>query len=140
MSFAAETRHRTPPTLPLASMVDIMFLLLVFFLTTSAMRDQERVIDVSVPEAASGAVGRSKTPIVVTVDPEGRIFVGDRLFDTDSLKEYLQRIAIEFPDESVVIRGDRQSKLETSVAVLDTAYAAGFRNVFIATASQKPND
>ena len=133
MSFASESRERSKPELPLSAMVDILFLLLVFFMTVSVFRENERQIDVSLPATDSAESASSKTQIIITITSDGGIFIGDRAYNFESLRTTLTRLAEQFPDESVVIRGDKTSQFGLAVRVLDTAYSCGLRNVNIAT-------
>ncbi len=133
MSFAAESRDRGRPVLPLAGMVDILFLLLVFFMTASAFRQQERQIDVSVPDTQTAVQSQSKTPIVLTLTANGEIFIGDRQYTFDALGQMLTKLAKQFPDEVVLVRGDKASSFGLAVRVMDMARAAGLYNISIAT-------
>ena len=137
MSFASPRRAPVLSVFPLASMIDIIFLVLVFFLTISSFREQERQIDVSLPATETAAdASRSRTQVVITVMADGQIFLGDQLHSLESLKTTLAQLQRQFPDESVVIRGDRSSRLGLAVQVMDAAYASGLRNVFLATSKQ----
>jgi len=133
MSFATESRERSKPAIPLSAMVDILFLLLVFFMTVSVFREQERQIDVSLPATESAQPAASKTQIIITVTDDGGIFIGDRAYNFDTLRSTLTKLAQQFPNESVVIRGDKTSQFGLAVRVLDTAYSCGLRNVYLAT-------
>ena len=55
MSFATQTRERSAPVLPLAGMVDVLFLLLIFFMTASVFRDAELAVEVALPDSQSAA-------------------------------------------------------------------------------------
>lgn len=133
MSFSDSSRNRVSPVFPLASMVDILFLLLIFFLTASVFRDQDRQIDVSLPPADSSTATSSQTQIVITVTAEGRTFMGDKAYEPQALRQVLQQLASQFPDEAVVIRADQNSQTGSAIRVLDLVYASGLRNVYIAT-------
>jgi len=135
VSFTATTRLRTGAALPMTAMVDILFLLLIFFMTISAFREHDQRIDVSLPPTETGRTGGSPTQIIISVTDRDEIFVGEKQYTPDQLRQTLTRLAAQFPDESVVIRGDRASRLETSVAIMDIAYASNLKNVFIATAA-----
>lgn len=133
MSFASENRERSRPTIPLASFVDILFLLLVFFLTTSAMREQERQIDLSLPEAdATAGDPITGTQTVVNVDAAGKIYLGDREVSLDQLRGFFVELHSVSPNEVVVVRGDQSVNLGTAVRVFDVAYAAGLTNTSLA--------
>lgn len=130
MSFTASTRDRNPPILPLAGLVDIMFLLLIFFMTTSIFREQERLIEVLLPSTESQISGAAyASPIVITVTADDGIYMGGHRYDLDELR----RTLAELPNEPVEIRGDSNSRLGLSVQIMDAAYAAGLKNVFLAT-------
>lgn len=129
MSFTAPIRVRTAPTLPLAAMVDILFLLLVFFLTAAAFREQDRVIEVVLPGTETDLRVEPATPIVITVDAEGRTFIGDRSYTLDELTNKLAVRASQYPDEWIDIRGDAKATHGRIVRVLDMITATGLHNV-----------
>ncbi len=129
MSFTAPVNSRSGPVLPLAAMVDILFLLLIFFMTAAAFRDQDRVIEVTLPGTQTNDEGPATTPIVVTVDAEGRTYLGDRAYGLDELRARLARRAQDYPEEWVDIRGDTACEHGKIINVLDTVRAAGLYNV-----------
>ena len=134
MSFSSPTRSRTGPMLPLASMVDVLFLLLIFFMTASVMREQERAIDVSLPRQQSATTaGRVHTQLLTPVTEDGGIYVGTTKYTPPTLRQTLARLAQQFPDEAIVIRADQNSRLGLTVQIMDIAYDVGLRNVHLAT-------
>ncbi len=133
MSFAAETRGRSQPVLPLSAMVDMLFLLLVFFMTVSVFREQEKQIDISLPDTQTATAPQSKTPIIVTITETGEIYIGDRPYKLEQLQATMAKLAQQFPNETVVVRGDKGSAFGLAVQVMDVARASGLRNISIAT-------
>ena len=133
MSFAASTRSRSSPVLPMAAMVDILFLLLVFFITASSLRDHDRVIEVTLPGTETDQPGPPTTPIIITIDAEGRTSIGGQTYPLAELREKLVRRAEQYPDEPVDLRGDARCDHGTIIAVLDTVRAAGLYNVRLHT-------
>ena len=134
MSFASETRQRSLPVIPLASFVDILFLLLTFFLTTSALRERELQIGVDLPAAESGETAVSAaTQTIISITAEDRIYLGERELPLPSLRQTLEELAAISPDEAVVIRGDQASSFGLAVQIMDVAQQAGIRNVSVAT-------
>ncbi len=141
MSFTAPTRERSAPVLPLAGMVDVLFLLLVFFMTASAFRDSEQAIVVALPAAESSDSTEHRalaTPITITLDADGQIFLADQPHDIDSLRSALQTLVENYPDQTVIVRADRVGQVGRFIEIIDTAYAVGLRNVQAATT--KPQD
>ena len=132
MSFTAASRERQAPVIPLAGMIDIMFLLLVFFMTASVFRDQERQIDVSLPEAREATSGE-RIQIMITVKDDGTIYMTGGVYTFQTLEAKLAELQTRFPDEAVVIRGDRECSWGTIVRVIDIAHSVGLRNVSAAT-------
>ena len=133
MSFTAPTRERSGPMLSLAGMVDIMFLLLVFFMTTSVFREKDQLIDVALPAAEAGTSAASATRIVITITADDEIYIGEKRYTVAALRRTLRQLAAQFPEESVVIRGDRGSRLQTAVSVMDIVYGAHLTNVALGT-------
>lgn len=134
MSFARPRQPTRRAAVPLAPMLDVLFLLLIFFVTTSSFRAEEQQIDVQLPsaEAAETAEPRS-TEVVVNVKNDGTIMVGNEAYEPDALRSMLSELVEAFPEERVIIRGDKNVKYERIVDVMDTARAAGVRNIYFAT-------
>ena len=145
MSFAAPTVQRSQPVLPLAAMVDMLFLLLIFFLHAAALREEQREMPIQLQDTESGETRRSTVPIYITIPPENESFIGPRSYTPESLKAALTAIGSPAPGESatehaarlqrtpVVIRGDRTSNLGTTLEVLGLARASGLTNVVMET-------
>jgi len=132
MSFAAESRERAQPMLPLAAMVDILFLLLVFFITASTFKKQEPAIRIDLTPAQTGQVqSTQKTVTVITVTADNQIFIGDRVFTRQDTAEYLQALFSTAPDEPIFIRGDEHADLGACIRLFDDAQAAGFSRVHL---------
>lgn len=134
MSFATQSRERAAPVLPLAGMVDVLFLLLIFFMTASVFRDAEMSMDVSLPtaETASAAVGPAQQ-IIITVNNENNVFLGERQVPIDNLRDILLDLVAVAPNDSVVVRADQDSNTGIAVRVMDLAQQAGLTQVSIST-------
>jgi len=133
MSFTAPSRSRVGPALPLAGMIDVLFLLLIFFMTASVFREQELQMNVDLPAAESAQAAGPRAPIVITIQDDGGIYMGQQAYELPELQRTLRELADEFPNETVLIRGDREGKVGLLVRVIDMAYDAGLANVQLAT-------
>lgn len=134
MSFSQPSRQRLAPTLQLAGFVDILFLLLVFFLTASVFREQERQVPISLYEAESAELSsEAGTQLVVTTTDNGQVFLGPREVTLGELRAALTDLAERFPDESLVIRSDVESQVGLFARVTDIARSAGIADVQFAT-------
>ncbi|MEM1108899.1 MAG: biopolymer transporter ExbD [Planctomycetota bacterium] len=134
MSFATQSRERSAPVLPLAGMVDVLFLLLIFFMTASVFRDAELSMDVSLPtsETASSAVG-PQDQVIVTVSPTNEIFLGERQVSADELPALLAQLKSVTAIDSLVVRADQQADWGIGVRIMDVAQQVGLQNVQAAT-------
>jgi len=133
MSFA-QPAQRERRAMPLAPMLDIMFLLLIFFVTTSSFRAQEEQIDVQLPAATAGKeVPPSATELIVNIKADDTIVVGNTEYNPEALFEMMKQIVADFPDERLIIRSDKGSHTDTLVTVMDVARSAGIQSIHIAT-------
>jgi biopolymer transport protein ExbD len=124
-------RPRYGVQLPLASLIDIVFLLLVYFLlTTNFMVDEG--IDVKLPQAQA-ARPQTEQEITIYVDSQGRSFLGNKEVSLDMLFKRLREMIGNSGDRLVVIRADRSVVLNKAVQVMDVAKAAGAGRLVLAT-------
>ena len=127
MSFTAETRERTRPVLPLAAMVDVLFLLIIFFMTASVFREQELAVHLNLPAADSAQTAPGlTTQIVIHITDDNRIHLGPRERTFSELRQDLVQLHAASPNETVVIRADEQSSYGTFLQILGAAQRAGF--------------
>jgi len=141
MGFAQPSRERSGPALPLASMVDVLFLLLIFFMTTSMFRDQDVRIDVDLEEAGSATAAQPTVPpLIVTVDPDNQLYIGPRRYSMEQLEATIASLAESGAVEMLVLRGDRVSDLGVATRIMEAARAAGIEQVAIAAREAAPGD
>ncbi|RJP26764.1 MAG: biopolymer transporter ExbD [Candidatus Omnitrophota bacterium] len=132
MNFLGRMQEEEP-SIPMTPMIDIVFLLLIFFITTSVFARLENELSVTVPTAESATPPqRDLGELIVNVKHDGAIIVNQRTVTMAQLEILLSRIAKQYPDQSVIIRGDRESRLEYAVQILDTCAKAGVWNIQIA--------
>ena len=128
-------RDIQPIPLQLAPMIDILFLLLIFFIITWNFSRRETEIEISVPAADEGKADQRHDvgEIVVNVRKNGEIVVeGDQLTEPQLLQK-LQLIAQVHKDQAVILRGDEKSEYQKVMNVLNTCQKAGIWNVSFAT-------
>jgi len=120
--------------LNLTPLIDIVFLLLIFFLLTTQFIEEDG-IGVRLPTAAS-AVDRERDELAVVVAAEGDLFVeGQRLSMTElgpRLRDLMGR------DTTIVLRGDREVHLQQVVSVMEQAKLAGAARIVVATEQEVP--
>lgn len=120
------------PALQLTSMIDVVFLLLIFFMVATTFLDPERQVDLDLPAAAeAGAEATQLEELVVNVLADGRISVAGALVDDDGLRTALRQAAAADPGIQVTIRGDRLTHHENVVKVMNACGAAGLGNLAV---------
>ena len=132
------TRRSVLPTIQLTSMMDVIFLLLFFFITTSVFSQWEYEIDISLPSAQSGKVpDRLPGEIIINITKDGRVSVNQQDLTLDALKTRLDRLAKYFPGQPVVLRADKATRYEDLIKVMDTCRKADIWNFSMATSEEK---
>lgn len=121
------------PTINLTPMIDVVFLLLVFFLVGSKFSEQEGRIAVSVPGAGQPqAMVRGPDKWMVEVDREGAIYLDGAPITAERLQVELRRAAAAYPGLGVVVRGDAAGTLESYARVLSVCSNAGVEHLDVA--------
>ncbi len=130
-------RRRSAPEVigfQIAPMVDILLVLLCFFIVTWSFARKEMELDVKVPAAQSG-----KEPVstvnqtVLNVKQDGTVVWNRKVVSLAELLPRLQELSRLYPDYAIIMRGDKDAKYQAITAVLDTCRAAGIWNVAFAT-------
>lgn len=115
--------------LNLTPLIDIVFLLLVFFLLTTHFIEEDG-IGVRLPAAASMTT-RDRDEVAVAITRDGELFVEGQMLPLARLLEKLRPML--GADTTVVIRGDRDVPLQTAVSVMEQAKQAGAARIVVAT-------
>ena len=126
-------REKTQPLVMIIPMIDIMLFLLVFFMISTIYMVQTNTLPVSLPQAASAKQDTRPNIVPITV-----MASGDVLFDKDTvpnqqLGEKIHDALKLDKDVIFVLRGDKSTRYESVVAVLDLLKKSGARRVSIAT-------
>src|SRR5256714_10051795 len=131
-------RSRAPlhhPGIQLAPLVDVLLLLLIFFLLTWNAARNENELDVKVPKAS--AAKDKVAPIgdvVVNVKADGNVVVNRRTLSSTELTDLLKSLVQLNPEQAVIIRGDEAGAYKSIIGVLNICTEAGISNVAFATA------
>ena len=116
---------------PLTALIDLVFLLLIYFLLTSNFLN-EQGIAVRLPAARAAAQPRPEA-VLVTVDRQGRFFVNGKETAADGLDSRLRHLLAGRRERAVVVRADRSVAVDRVVTALDAARAAGAQRLSLAT-------
>jgi len=115
----------------MAPLIDMVFILLVYYVLTTAMGNLERQMDLNLPTAEKGVVPRQRTPYYINITRQGDVLISNRLMTHDELRTWLKDLhdAYGASPPPVVIRADRETAFQHFVKVLDACAAADIRNV-----------
>jgi biopolymer transport protein ExbD len=121
-------------SLPLTPLIDIVFLLIIFFLLATTFVEAEKDIAIQLPPAATGRERlKAGESMVVNVHRDGTLVVMGRVVTSDEFFEELRSAWDRDPFTAVVVRGDRAASHGTIVEVLDLCKKARIRNISVAT-------
>ena len=127
-----KTHHDEQPTINLTPMIDIVFLLIIFFMVGTKFSEMEPKIPVNVPEVANaGALTAAPQRRVVTILKDGKVALDDELTTIPELVDELSAAHGEYPDLGVVIRGDGEGAFQNVASVLSAVQTAGITEMGI---------
>ncbi|MCA9119873.1 MAG: biopolymer transporter ExbD [Planctomycetaceae bacterium] len=122
-------------TLSLTPLIDVVFLLLIFFLVATRFAQEDREIDVPLPDA-SEAMPLTIAPkeLFINIDQDGKFLVNGQILDADELEEVLVRAVTNNPvNQSVVIRSHKRAAVEYTVTAINLCKRAGIRDYMMNT-------
>ena len=120
------------PVINIASLVDVLFLLLIFFMVTSAFVEQPN-IKLELPATRHSEVSKVERT-VLTISRDGQfISLRRNLLDKQDLEKELRRLMLDTGDEVLVLKADKMVPYGDVVDVMDYAKGAGFKKVVAPT-------
>lgn len=140
MNFRGARRKRAEFSIDLMPLIDVVFLLLIFFLiTTSFARPKdEHAIPVNLPSGVSGAEASPEDPVTIVVAADGRVRFEDEEIEGADLQQRLQNLKSERPDAAILLRGDTDATHGQVVETLDAIKAGGFQKVNLIIKARTP--
>lgn len=137
MNFRRNSRSRAA-AVQMSSLMDVIFLLLCFFVTTSVFSQWETEISITLPTAKSATVpGRMPGEIILNLAKDGTVSVNGQTLTLADVTERLTRIAKLYPGQPVVIRADKETAYDSLVGVIDACRAADVWNFSLATKDEE---
>jgi len=128
-----ETPRRHKARIELIPMIDVMMFLLVFFVLISINVIPGFGLGVNLPSAAHSTVQQAKKTIVLSIQKDGQIFVGDQQVEVVDLHSVIQQQLKKDEKPVLIINGDASVEYRYFVETLDTLKGAGYTAISIAT-------
>ena len=121
-------------SIELTPIIDMVFLLLIFFLVATTFHQTEREMQVALPQAAfAGPISTSLREIIINVDMDGNIIVSGRTIDAEDLRLLIEEAVAINPRQKVTVRGDRRTAYANVVRVLDVCKGSGVQEPYLDT-------
>lgn len=125
------------PVIQLAPLIDIVFLILVFFMALSVFTQQESELNITVPQSQeSKKTMRTAGEIIINITKDGKIVVNQRALDDVQLEEMLMKVSSLFPNQPVIVRADEKAYHKYIVKVLDICARANIWNVAFSVSNE----
>ena len=115
----------------LTSLIDVIFLLLIFFMVATTLVDPSRKLDVELPEAKSATADNKAKPVIIEMDDNARITLNGQDVELNVLEAQLNILGQE-GNKAAILRADKRLDYGRVVEVLGFSRAAGFQDIGIA--------
>lgn len=123
-TLISRRQSRKRPQIDIVSMIDVMFILVVFFMLASSFTSAPDGIPVDLPRAAT-AQEQPASEIVVSITKDGAFYLDDRLTTVEGLKQGVRQVLSQRSEAIAVIRADRDARFEWVVIAIDAMTEAG---------------
>ncbi|RYU71273.1 biopolymer transporter ExbD [Aliivibrio finisterrensis] len=134
MRIIRRTKAREEANIDLTSMLDIVFIMLIFFIVTSSFV-RESGVEVNRPQA-SHSVAQKEVGIFVAITANNQVFIDKRRVDMERVEAVLASLHLDNPQANLVIQADKHAYNGTVVSVMDAAKGAGIEGIALATEAQ----
>jgi biopolymer transport protein ExbD len=113
-----------------------MLVLLVIFMITAPLLSVGVPLDL--PKSRAAQLSEPKKPVIVSINREGEVFVGDERIGTEEIEGRLATLAAEDPNRIVYVRSDRTNTYERLMDMLGLVNHAGFSKVSLIAEATRP--
>ena len=124
-------RSKLPIRVEIAPLIDIIFILLIFFAVNTTLMINQQGLKLDLPSATSSET--NDKGVVISIDPKGQIFVRDELVTLDKLRPTIKDILDVEPDSEMLLNSDKSISYETVINVLDQIRLAGSYRISLQT-------
>jgi biopolymer transport protein ExbD len=132
MDFSPK-KPRRPLILELTPLIDVVFLLLIFFMVSTTFVNEPSALDVDLPMSSSARMILEAEDVGITMTEDGRVFVDGEAVTMEELRTELRQLARKSPRIQVVLRGDKGLEYQRLIDVMSIAHEMGLTNFSLAT-------
>jgi len=125
----------------IAPLIDIVFLILIWFISATMYARFETKIGIKVPTAKTGEhLRRFPGELVINLDKDGKVFVNSVETSRPLLREKLVTLATTFPDQPVIIRADEATSYKHAIEILDICRGADITAISFSVSAPDQTD
>ena len=132
-------RSKAIGSLSVTPLIDVVFLLLIFFLVSSRFAEEERELDLNLPSVTEALPATAHPDeIVINIDKDGKYFIGGAFRQLEQVEQILRRAQSNNPlTQAVVIRTDKDTKSQYLLVIFGICKKVGIHNYGVATADEE---
>jgi len=127
----APLRGIRKPEIQMSPLIDVIFLLLIFYAVTTQFVADER-LKLKLPEAKTAedaGINRDERPPLVTIAADGSIWIDDKIVPDSELESRIKQLVERAPEDGIILKGDEGADYGVVVRVLDLARSAGAKGI-----------
>ena len=130
-------KPRRSPTLNIIPLIDVLVVLLIFYIATTVFKKSEPKIIIKVPSSTQAKAAQDTPPSIIYVTPDGKLFLDDAPVDSGQLADLLKGKLASNPEFKVAMKSDTKAPFGAVVKVMDAAHAAGISDLTTFTQEDK---
>ena len=125
------TKKKRAPVVTIIPLIDILCILLIFFIVTTTFKKETNQLKINLPESkeAKQAAAEAKPPVLLRVQDETHLTLDDQPVTVDGLAEALKAQMQKEPERGIALQADKEAPFGLIVKVLDALQAAGVKNI-----------
>jgi len=125
------TKRRKMPSITVVSLIDILAILLIFFIVTTTFKDRLPQLQINLPESKSAAIATSETKKIILLQVKGpdQITLDGKATTAKDLASGIKEVQRTHPGCSITMQADKEAPFGTVVSVLDALQEAGIKNI-----------
>ncbi|MDF3057644.1 MAG: biopolymer transporter ExbD [Rariglobus sp.] len=132
--MARRKRHDDEMEINLIPMIDIMLILLIFFMVATTIKNTEKALPIELPQStASTNLASQEKLLVIGIDATGTKYIDSAKVTTDVLHERIRQAASANAEQPIRVDADRQTPYEHLVEVVELCQFEGLRNISLRT-------
>tara|TARA_A100001015_G_scaffold308684_1_gene406734 strand:+ start:2575 stop:2988 length:414 start_codon:yes stop_codon:yes gene_type:complete len=132
--YLAPKRASEQPRLELTPLIDVIFILVIFFAVTTTFVNERQGISVTLPTAT--AIEAPKQSVVISIDRQQRVYWNGTRLSESAIAQKVAAFVKQQPSQGIVLQADQQTPYNRVVFVLDAIRKAGCSNVMLEAQQQ----